>query len=111
MRASRWQAITTLTILIGLILPWQGLVWGGTENNWFAVVGSFRDLKQAKTFAQRVQRTGYDPEIYLAENNYYAVTIGSALDYKTARKLVEQARKSGIAQDAYVWQSDLWQRK
>jgi cell division protein FtsN len=111
MRASRWQALKKLAILIGLILLWQGLGWAESENNWFAVVGSFRDLKQAKTFAQRMQRTGYEPEIYLAENNYYAVTIGSSLDYKEARKLVEQARKSGIAQDAYVWQSDLWKRK
>jgi hypothetical protein len=96
-----------LTIVISLMLLWQGFVWAATENNWFAVVGSFRDLTQAKTFAQRVQRTGFEPEIDLPENNYYAVTIGSSLDYKEARKLVEQARKSGIAQDAYVWQSDL----
>jgi hypothetical protein len=78
------------------------------SGNWFAVVGSFREFSDAENFANSLSEKNLRPEIYLAENDYYAVTLGGFLDLKQAKHLVAMAKEKGIANDAYVWQSDSW---
>ncbi len=76
----------------------------------FAVVGSFKRLEEARQFARTLQKRKlrYEPEIYYAENDYYAVTLGGYLREPQAKIRVLYARKRGIATDAYVWKSARW---
>lgn len=75
----------------------------------FAVVGSFRTFQEAERFAERIQGSVPNaPEIYLAENNYYAVSLGGYLDRQEAAQRVRLAREKGVASDAYVWTSTVW---
>jgi len=41
-------------------------------------MGSFRQLSEAILFAKKLENNGieFKPEIYLAENDYYAVSLG-----------------------------------
>lgn len=76
---------------------------------YFAVVGSFRTLHEAENFANRMQKSvSYPLEIYLAENNYYAVTLGGYQSSQEASQRVKIAKEKGIAVDAYVWNSAIW---
>ncbi len=75
----------------------------------FPVVGSFRTFQEAEKFAERIQKSvPYLPEIYLAENDYYAVSLGGYLERQEAAQRVRLAREKGIAGDAYVWNSTIW---
>jgi len=77
----------------------------------FAVVGSYKEFNEAIQLAKKLQlsQKGYTPEIYLSENNYYAVSLGGYLSYKEALNRVEYAKKEGIiAQDAYIRSSRNW---
>jgi len=75
----------------------------------FAVVGSFRTFQEAERFAERIQKSvPYPPEIYLAENDYYAVSLGGYLERQEAAQRVRFAKEKGIAGDAYVWSSTIW---
>lgn len=78
----------------------------------FAVVGSFRQISEARLFAKKLESNGikFKPEIYLAENDYYAVSLGGYLSKSEASRRVRYARDTGIAHDAYVWTSILWGR-
>jgi hypothetical protein len=83
---------------------------GGEKGNSFAVVGSYRTLQEAQNAATRLgsklTASTYTPEIYLAENNYYALTFGGYLSSAEARRRV-QSIKSAVP-DAYVRVSDRW---
>lgn len=75
----------------------------------FAVVGSFRTFGEAESFANRIEKSALSmPEIYLAENDYYAVTLGGYLQRQEAAQRVRIAKDKGIAADAYVWTSTIW---
>ncbi len=104
----RDRARKVFRIIFVLLLVGTSFAWSQTEKNWFAVVGSFRQLEEAEAFARRLTDQGYQPEIYKAENYYYAVTLGGYLELKEAKRLVELAKKEGIAHDAYVWRSTQW---
>ena len=86
------------------------LVVAQTAGNTFAVVGSYRDLAEAKDFANKLRESGmrYPVEIFLAENNYYAVTLGGYLTYQEATNRVDFAKRTALAKDAYVWVSQVW---
>jgi hypothetical protein len=102
-----WQALKKLATVIGLLVLWEVSAWAQGANNWFAVVGSFREQALAEQLAQRLSTQGHRPEIYLAENAYYAVVLGGYLDLKQAKQLSELARKQGF-DDAYIWRSERW---
>ncbi|HEX9653390.1 MAG TPA: hypothetical protein VGA99_06745 [bacterium] len=77
----------------------------------FAVVGSFPTLEEASVFAKSISSQftlRHQPEIYLAENNLYAVTLGGYLRFQEAASRVEYAKTQGIAKDAYVRSSHNW---
>jgi hypothetical protein len=82
----------------------------GERGNSFAVVGSYRTLQEAQkaaaSLSSKLPGLPYAPEIYLAENNYYALTLGGYLSSAEASRRVQSA-KTGIP-DAYVWVSDRW---
>lgn len=102
-----WQTLKKLGTVIGLLVLWEVAAWAQGGSNWFAVVGSFRERAPAEQFAQRLSVQGHRPEIYLAENAYYAVVLGGYLDLKQAKQLIEFAKKQGF-DDAYIWRSDRW---
>ena len=76
----------------------------------FPVVRSLKDLTTALDWSRRLRDSfpDYPIEVYLAENDYYAVTLGGYLDRDEAAKRVKVAREKNIAADAYVWQSTVW---
>ncbi|MEK6325547.1 MAG: SPOR domain-containing protein [Acidobacteriota bacterium] len=78
-------------------------------GNAFPVVGSFTDRNEALGFARKskLRFTPYALEMYLAENDYYAVTLGGYMNQAEASKRVRFAKDKG-AKDAYVWVSDNW---
>ncbi len=81
-----------------------------TKGTVFPVVGSFMELGEAISFANKLEDRGfsYKPEIYLSENNYYGVTLGGYLSLEEAIKRTEYARTKGIAKDAYTYSSINW---
>jgi hypothetical protein len=80
------------------------------RGNSFAVVGSYLKFQDAVSFAQKINQADYKykPDIYLAENDYYAVTLGGYLSYHEAMRRVEYAKSINLAKDAYVFTSQLW---
>jgi hypothetical protein len=76
----------------------------------FPVVASPKDLNSAIDLARKIRAVvkEYPVEVYLAENDYYAVTLGGYLLPEDALKRVKFARDRKIAADAYVWQSNQW---
>lgn len=76
----------------------------------FPVVASLPTLDAAVAKAQELKNMGlpYETEVYLADNNYYAVTLGGYLTQEEAASRVNYAKNNGIAKDAYVWESTLW---
>jgi hypothetical protein len=81
------------------------------KGNSFAVVGSFPTLDEAMAFASKISNEftlPYKPEVYLSENNFYAVTLGGYLRFDEAAKRVEFAKNREIAKDAYVRTSRSW---
>lgn len=81
-----------------------------TQGYAFPVVGAFKALNVAVALARKLRGAGiqYPSEVYLAENNYYAVTLGGYLQVEEALRRTEFARQRGIAKDAYVSSSRNW---
>jgi hypothetical protein len=76
----------------------------------FPVIRSMKDLNGAIDWARGLRKTipEYPVEVYLAENDYYAVTLGGYLSREEAENRVKLARDRKISPDAYVWQSRNW---
>jgi hypothetical protein len=108
MRKTLHKFVRTFLMVITALFFSIKILPAAERGNWFAVVGSFRVQSNAVNFAEKLSKNNLRPEIYLAENDYYAVTLGGYLDLKQAKQLVAMAKEKGIADDAYVWKSDVW---
>jgi hypothetical protein len=78
------------------------------SNNWFVVVATYAQQKdaekRAQTMAGRWQRFKieiYEPPVQ-NQKPYYVVVIGSNLSQKAAAALQERARTAGLARDAFI---------
>jgi hypothetical protein len=88
------------------------------KGYWFAVIGSYRKIKDAKDAKDKVEKLlkkllksdEYTPEIYRSWNFYYAVTLGGYLSRSEANKRVNYA-KENIANDAYPYKTRTWGKK
>jgi hypothetical protein len=90
---------------------WEMVGISVTQRNYeFPVVGSLTTLDEAVRVARRLQEQNfpYPVQIYLAENDYYAVTLGGYLERQEAARRVQYAKDKGIAKDAYVRYSTAW---
>lgn len=76
----------------------------------FPVIGSFKTMDEALTFVKNIPSSSllYPIEIYLSENNYYAVTLGGYLRQEEAQTRVRFAQQEEIAKDAFVKNTRNW---
>lgn len=74
----------------------------------FPVIGSFETMPEAIDFIKTINPAPYTPEIYLSDNNYYAVTLGGYLRKEEAATRVRFAQQQGIAPDAFVKNTRTW---
>jgi len=79
-----------------------------SKGNSFPVIGSFETMAEAIDFIKGINPAPYSPEIYLSENNYYAVTLGGYLRKEEAQTRVRFAQQQGIAKDAYLRNTRNW---
>jgi len=79
-------------------------------ETWFPVIGSFKNIDDAKKFIEKMRQINilYQIELYLSDTGYYAVTLGGYLDRNEATRRVDYARGQGIALDAYLRNSTQW---
>lgn len=83
-----------------------------TKGYWFAVIGSYRKIKDAKDRAEKLPKSDkYTPEIYRSWNFYYAVTLGGYLSHSEAKERVKYAINKEIAADAYPYKTRIWGKK
>ena len=75
-------------------------------NNWFVVVATYAQKKDAEKRAQtmagrwkRFKIEVYEPPV---QKPSYVVVIGSNLSQKAATALQERARSAGLARDAFI---------
>ncbi|MEW8626782.1 MAG: hypothetical protein AB2551_13585 [Candidatus Thiodiazotropha sp.] len=83
-------------------------------GNWFPVVASTYNEEDliSKLEIIKKQKPEYQIHIYKTTDKrgtpVWAVSLGGYLDKHEARKRVAYAKDSGIADDAYIWQSEIW---
>ncbi len=80
------------------------------SGNSFPVIQSTKDFSVAVNAAKKIQaqKLKFSPEIYLAENGYYALTLGGYLSLAEARARTRFAIDNNIASDAYVRNTVSW---
>lgn len=84
--------------------------YSAARGYWFPVVKSATSLEEARAFVKKLKQRElrYQPEVYLSENNYYAVCLGGYLSKAEADKRVKYAKQTEIATDAYPQTSRNW---
>ena len=80
------------------------------SGNTFVVIGSYPSLQEAKDKVAALQKdTGglpFTPEVYLAQNHYYALTLGGHLSPAESKKRLPAAK--AVTPDAYLRMTDQW---
>jgi len=78
---------------------------GYSTNNWFVIVGSYFQQRNARAQEENLKKIGYDARVYdpnFSRTKYYAVAIGSNLSLDEAEKIREQAVRDGLPSDTYI---------
>ena len=63
------------------------------NNNYFVVIGSFRNLANAEKYQKQLLTNGFNSEILLSESGLNRVSVLSTDDIKSAREEVIRIRK------------------
>jgi hypothetical protein len=86
---------------------WRGFSGSTHEKVWFVIVGSHRNLEDAKNQVQQIDQEGkkFTAEVYKSYegNPCYSVVIGANLTYDEAQQMRKQAVASGLPKDTYLW--------
>lgn len=75
------------------------------DDDWFVIIGSHKNIKQAKDQVKKVKNKKYKAKIYEPStgSKYFSVAIGANLDLKEAEQLQKEAIKNGLPKDTYLW--------
>lgn len=71
-------------------------------SGYFVVVGSFKNLKYAQDYSQKIKQMGYEGNIVNGPNSFYLVTSGTYQTLKSSVEAMYKAR-SVIASEAWVY--------
>jgi len=74
------------------------------KEDWYVIIGSHKNIKNAKAQVASVKAKKYKAKIYepTSGSKYYSVVIGANLDLERAEKLKAQAIKHGLAKDTFI---------
>lgn len=75
------------------------------DDDYYVIIGSHKNIKQAKQQVEKIKKKHYKAKIYSPTNGskYFSVVIGANLDLKEAEKLQARAIRNGLPRDTYLW--------
>lgn len=62
------------------------------QNQFFVIIGSFRDESNAQNYKETLIGKGFDPVILLSETGFHRVSVGSYPDELRARAIIYQIK-------------------
>lgn len=74
----------------------------GEYDAYYVIVGSFKNDKYAKDYAEKIKELGYEGKVVPGPNNFNLVTSGTYQTLKASLEPMRQAREK-IATEAWVY--------